>query len=79
MTKERLVSRYKAKYPSLAEHDDDRLFSALLKKYPEYQEQLDNPYITQSTDMLNKLPDVFKSAYNQSITGLAEEMSTGKK
>ena len=79
MTKQKLVSSWKAKYPDLVDYDDDKLFSAIVRKYPEYQEQLDNPYITQSTDLLNKLPNVIKDAYSKSITGLAEEMSTGQK
>ena len=51
----------------------------MIKKFPEYKTQLDNPYIVQSTDALNKLPNFIKDAYGKSITGIAEEMSTGKK
>ena len=79
MNKQKLLNTYRSKYPSLSNYDDDRLFSALIKKFPEYKTQLDNPYIVQSTDALNKLPNFIKDAYGKSITGIAEEMSTGKK
>ena len=79
MTKQKLLSAFRNQNPSLSQYDDERLFTAIVKKYPEYKDSLDNPFEFDSSDMLQSLPNFVKKAYNNSITGMAEEMSTGQK
>ena len=79
MTRQKLLSAFRNQNPNLSSYDDDKLFTSIIKKYPEYRDQLDNPYEFDSSQLLSGLPNFVKDAYNQSITGMAEEMSTGQK
>ena len=79
MTKNQLLSSWRGKYPDLSKYDDDKLFTSIIKKYPEYRDQLDNPYEFDSSQLLSGLPNFVKDAYNESITGVVDSMLTGQK
>lgn len=78
ITKESLVSQYKAKYPNLSKYSDDKIYSSLLKKFPEYKSQVTQPRYGEATDMFDSLPNFIKKGYNDSIQGTAQRMMTGK-
>jgi len=79
ITKEKLVSTYKSKYPSLGKYSDDKVYGYLVNKFPEYKQQVVQSENHEADSMFDGLPDFIKKAYNDSITGMAQEMATGKK
>ena len=78
-TKEQIVSTYRAKMPELSKYDDDAIYRSVLKKFPEYKTELQKPTEPEATGFVDSLPNWWKKGYNDSITGMADELMTGKK
>ena len=78
-TKEQIVSTYRAKMPELSKYDDDAIYRSVLKKFPEYKTELQKPTEPEATGFVDSLPNWWKKGYNNSITGMADELMTGNK
>ena len=78
-TKEQLVSAYRKKYPNWSKYDDDKIYRHVTSKFPEYKTQLQKPTEPEATGFVDSLPNWWKKGYNDSITGMADELMTGKK
>ena len=79
MNKSQLLSKYRNTYPDLNNIDDDKLFNALVKKFPEYKNEITDYSSETSKNIFDSLPSFIKLGYNRSIQGMAQEMATGKK
>ena len=79
MNKSQLLSKYRNTYPDLNNIDDDKLFNALVKKFPEYKNEITDYSNETSKNIFDSLPNFIKLGYNRSIQGMAQEMATGKK
>lgn len=79
MNKSQLLTKYRNTYPDLKNLDDDKLFNALVKKFPEYKTEITDYSTKTSENIFDSLPSFIKLGYNRSIQGMAQEMATGKK
>ena len=55
MNKSQLLSNYRTTYPDLNNIDDDKLFNALVKKFPEYKNEITEHFNTEQTFRENVL------------------------
>ena len=65
--------------PSLSKYDDDTIYRSVIKKFPKYKVQLEKPTEPEATGFVDSLPNWWKKGYNDSITGMADELMTGNK
>ena len=79
MNKSQLLTKYRNTYPDLKNINDDKLFNALVKKFPEYKTEITDYSTKTSENIFDSLPNFIKLGYNRSIQGMAQEMATGKK
>ena len=79
MNKSQLLTKYRNTYPDLKNINDDKLFNALVKKFPEYKTEITDYSTKTSENIFDSLPNIIKLGYNRSIQGMAQEMATGKK
>ena len=79
MNKSQLLTKYRNTYPNLKNINDDKLFNALVKKFPEYKTEITDYSTKTSENIFDSLPNFIKLGYNRPIQGMAQEMATGKK
>ena len=83
MTKESLVQQARLKNPSLNNVSTDEAYYLIKQQYPEIENQISNasyaPVKKEDKSIWNNLPDFIKDGYNNSLQGMASEMTTGNK
>jgi hypothetical protein len=81
MSKEQLVSDFRAVDPSYNSMSDDLAYKMITRKFPQYKLNLENQQYKPNDEsgIVDKLGDVWKDGYNRSLQGMVYEITQGKK
>ena len=81
MSKEQLVSDFRAVDPSYNSMSDDLAYKMITRKFPQYKLNLENQQYKPNDEsgIVDKLGDIWKDGYNRSLQGMVYEITQGKK
>lgn len=83
MSKEELVNTFSNNSPFLNTMSTEGAYRYIVKKYPQYklesEDKIYEPATQRETNIWDSLPSQIRKGYNDSLQGMAYEMSTGQK
>ena len=77
-TKKSLLSKYRSDNPDI-KLNDERLFYEIMKANPGLKNSVSDYKKEIGSSLVDYIPNVIKEGYNRSLTGMADELISGKK
>tara|TARA_R100001129_G_scaffold9368_1_gene6503 strand:+ start:11559 stop:15302 length:3744 start_codon:yes stop_codon:yes gene_type:complete len=83
MSKEELVNQFSSKSPFLNKMSTESAYRYIVNRYPQYklesEDKIYEPAAEKETNIWDSLPSFIRKGYNDSLQGMAYEISTGQK